>query len=157
YAPLGVVQRLRQRPGELSFSLLEIAPGLRPAEVEAKVAHTLTDLRVLTLAAARARATAAAAPLRLVARSLSGIGSALAAAVVFLTLWSTVSERSADYAVLRAMGFGPRAILVDVLCQAALLGGAGALVGAIAGSAILLGIVSRVHPALGAWPEASAI
>ncbi len=157
YAPLPVVQRLRQRPGELSFSLLEVAPALRPDQVEAAVARVLKDIRVLTLGAARARAVAAAAPLRLVARSLSSIVSALAAAVVFLTLWSTVSERSADYAVLRALGFGPGAILADVLCQAALLGGAGAVIGAIAGSAILLGVVSKVHPALGVWPEASAI
>ena len=83
--------------------------------------------------------------------------SGLAAAVVFLTLWSTVSERSADYAVLRALGYGPGAILVDVLCQAALLGGAGAVIGTIAGSAIVVGVVSKVHPALGVWPEASVI
>ena len=157
YAPLTVVQRLRQRPGELSFSLLEVAPELRPEQVEAAAARVLKDIRVLTLGAARARAVAAAAPLRLVARSLSSVVSALAAAVVFLTLWSTVSERSADYAVLRAMGFGPGAILADVLCQAALLGGAGAVIGTIAGSAILLGVVSKVHPALGVWPEASVI
>ena len=157
YAPLDVVQRLRQRPGEVSFSLLEAAPGRRPAQIEAAVAAALADVRVLTLGAARARADAAAAPLRLVARALSGIVSALAAAVVFLTLWSTVSERAADYAVLRAMGFGPRAILADVLCQAALLGVAGAAIGAVAGAAIVRAVVSRVHPALGAWPEASAI
>ena len=157
YAPLAVVQRLRQRPGEVSFSLLEVAPGRSPAQVEAAVASALADMRVLTLGAARARADAAAAPLRVVARALSGIVSALAAAVVFLTLWSTVRERAADYAVLRAMGFGPSAILVDVLCQAALLGVAGAAIGAIAGSAIVRGVVSRVHPALGAWPEVSAV
>ena len=157
YAPLPVVQRLWQRPGELSFSLLEVAAGLRPEQVEAAVALILKDIRVLTFGAARERAAAAAAPLRLVARSLSGIVSALAAAVVVLTLWSTVSERSADYAVLRAMGYGPGAILADVLCQAALLGGAGAVIGTITGSVILLGVVSRVHPALGAAPEAGAI
>ena len=157
YAPLTVVQGLRQRPGELSFSLLEVAPALRPEQVEKTVARVLKDMRVLTLGAARERAVAAAAPLRLVARSLSSIVSALAAAVVFLTLWSTVSERSADYAVLRALGYGPGAILVDVLCQAALLGGAGAVIGTIAGSAIVVGVVSKVHPALGVWPEASVI
>lgn len=157
YAPLAVVQRLRQRPGELSFSLLEVAPALRPEQVEAGAARVLKDLRVLTLGAARARAAAAAAPLRLVARSLSSIVSALAAAIVFLTLWGTVSERSADYAVLRAMGFGPEAILLDVLCQAAFLGGAGTIIGTIAGSAILVGVVSQVHPALGVWPDASVV
>src|SRR5262245_62360107 len=72
YAPLAVVQRLRQRPGEVSFSLLEVARGRSPAQVEAAVASALTDMRVLTLRAARARADAAAAPLRLVARALSG-------------------------------------------------------------------------------------
>ena len=157
YAPLSVVQRLRQRPGEISFSLLEVAPGRRPAEVAAATAGVLREMRVLTLGAARARAIAAAAPLRLVARSLSAVVSVLAAAVVFLTLWSTVSERSADYAVLRAMGFGPGSILVGVLCQAAVLGGAGTAIGTIVGSAILRGVVSNVHPALGLWPDGSVV
>ena len=157
YAPLAVVQRLHQRPGEVSFSLLEVAPALRPEQVAPAVSRILKDVRVLTLGAARERADAAAAPLRLVSRSLSSIVSALAAAVVFLTLWSTVSERSADYAVLRALGFGPGAILADVLCQGAVLGGAGTVIGSVAGSALLLGVVSRVHPALGVRPDMSVV
>jgi hypothetical protein len=157
YAPLSAVQRLWQRPGEISFSLLEVAPGHRPDEVAAATAAVLREMRVLTLGAARARATAAAAPLRLVARSLSLVVSALAATVVFLTLWSTVSERAADYAVLRAMGFGPGSILAGVLCQAAVLGGVGTAIGTIAGSVILRGVVSSVHPALGLWPDGSVV
>ena len=157
YAPLSVVQRLRQRPGEISFSLLEVAPGRRPEEVAAATTAVLREMRVLTLGAARARAIAAAAPLRLVARSLSAVVSVLAAAVVFLTLWGTVSERSADHAVLRAMGFGPGSILVGVLCQAAVLGGAGTAIGTIVALAILRGVVSTVHPALGLWPDASVV
>jgi putative ABC transport system permease protein len=154
---LPVVQRIRQRPGAISFSLLEIAPGRRPEHVAVAAAGVLGELRVLTLGAAKARAVAAAAPLRLVARSLSAVVSVLAAAVVFLTLWSTVSERAADHAVLRAMGFGPGSILVGVLCQAAVLGGAGTAIGTIAALAILRGVVSTLHPALGLWPDAGVI
>jgi ABC-type lipoprotein release transport system permease subunit len=157
YAPLAGVQRLWQRPGEISFTLLEVAPGRRPEQVAAAVADVLPELRVLTLGAARARATAAAAPLRLVARTLSVVVSVLGAAVVFLTLWSTVSERAADYAVLRAMGFGPASILLGVMSQAAVLGGAGAVIGALAGTAIVRGVVSQVHPALGLWPDATVV
>jgi predicted lysophospholipase L1 biosynthesis ABC-type transport system permease subunit len=157
YAPLPVVQQLRECEGEISFSLLEVAPGRSPGSVAPAVSHIFPDSRVLTLAAARARADAAGAPVRLVARSLSSVVAALCATVILLTLWSTVSERRTDYAVLRAMGFGSQAILLEVLCQALLLGAAGIVMGTALGQGILVGMIASIHPGIEVAPDFRAM
>ncbi|MCY1082531.1 ABC transporter permease [Archangium lansingense] len=151
YVPLSVLQEEQGREGELSFSLLELKAGLRAPEHEQRVAAVLPEWHVSSLSTARARADAASAPLRLIARTLTVLVGTLSALIALLTLWGMVSERSAEFAVMRTLGFSRLAIAGEVLCEGALLGVLGAMNGGFVGQLILLTIVPAAHPGLGGW------
>jgi hypothetical protein len=149
YVPLPVLQQEQGREGELSFSLLEMGPGLRAPEQEQRIASVLPQWRVSSLSTARARADAAASPLRLIARTLTVLVGTLAALIALLTLWGMVSERAAEFAVMRTLGFSRLAIAGEVLCEGAILGVLGSVNGGTVGQLILLTIVPAAHPGLG--------
>jgi hypothetical protein len=149
YLPLPVLQEEQGLPGRLSFSLLELKPGLRAPEHEQTIAAALTDWHVTSLTSARARADAATSPLRLIARTLTLLVGTLSALIALLTLWGMVSERAAEFAVLRTLGFSRWAIIGEVLCEGAILGVLGAIGGGMVGQLILLTIVPSAHPGFG--------
>lgn len=76
----------------------------------------------------------------------------------------TVSERTREIGIRRALGAPPRTILMQFLLEAAMLSLVGALIGALAGSALAWGValgaragVGKWHFAIPAWSYAAGI
>jgi putative ABC transport system permease protein len=63
--------------------------------------------------------------------------------IVGNTMGMGVRERTAEHAALRAIGFRPRQVLGILLGEAALIGGAGALLGVALGYALIDGVLAR--------------
>jgi putative ABC transport system permease protein len=64
------------------------------------------------------------------------VGSVMAVGAIFAalnTMYSAVGTRTREIATLRALGFGPAAIVISVLAEALLLGTAGGVLGAALG------------------------
>ena len=149
YARRGTLGRLIGHEDEVSFALLQVLPGLRPEDAEAKVASVLEDHRVVSFARVRGRVDQAAAPLSLISTTISTLVSALCALVALLTLWGTVYERTPDFALLRSLGFSRGTLLLGVLCEGLVLGIVGALQGILVAEGISLLVLPRVLPMLG--------
>jgi hypothetical protein len=156
FAPLHTVQRLKNRPGELSFVLLELRSDLPVEAGAARVAGIFPDQRVLPAAAAAERLRAGSQPLRIAELAQASLIAFLCGLIGLFTLFSAVNERMRDFQVMRALGISRTAILGQVMIEGLVLGGKGAVSGILIGEAILVSLAPRLHPVLGGhsqWQE----
>jgi putative ABC transport system permease protein len=150
YLPLATAQRLFALPGQVNGVELTLRDGADADAVGRAVAARLPP--GLTVQGPGGHAASAEALLRAVEHGLAALGLiALVAAgfVVLNTVLLNVTERRGEFALLRALGAGSRQVRHLLLCEAALLGGAGALVGTAAGLGLALVLTDALQGFLG--------
>jgi putative ABC transport system permease protein len=127
-------------PGLIDIGLIQLAPGADPRAVQAHLAHTLpADVRVLTRPEYMAREIRywdTVTPIGYVFGFGVLVGFAVGAVIVAQILFADVSDHLAEYATLKAIGFGNRYLYAVVFYEAVLLAGLGYLPG-VAASALL--------------------
>lgn len=156
FAPLPLVQQLKNRPGELSFSLLEISHRMNIENARQAIAASLPELQVLPAARVSQRLHAGSRPLRIASYSQSMLIAVLCGLIGLFTLFSLVNERMRDFQLLRSLGISRLSLFMQILMEGLLVGVKGAISGVIIGEFILVSIVPGLHPVLGGhsqWQE----
>lgn len=154
---LPAAQALFRRPGQLDRLDLGWLPGHEGAALEATLAALLPPGWVAEAPEQRAssgRAMSGAFRLNLTVLSL--VALAVGAYLLFQAFDATVNRRRETWALLQALGCPRRRILNLVLTEAALLGGAGSLLGILLGWAMAQGAVRGVARTLDALYGASS-
>jgi putative ABC transport system permease protein len=136
FAPRETVNALSRLPETASFFLVRPDLGLEPATLAARIDRTVPGVSALT------RSEVAANDRRLFVDPFSGpllamvaIAFVVAILVIGLAVYSSIAERSREYATLKALGLRRRALIGLVSAQAAAL----ALVGTALGIVLAFG------------------
>ena len=123
------------RRGRMGWALVRVDDAGRAAEVARAIDARFAgrDARTATISERAVYATFLGL-LAMVLQVLDGVTVILAAIALLVlggSLATAVRERTAELAVLRAIGFAPRQVAALVVAEGALVGGAGGLAGAL--------------------------
>jgi putative ABC transport system permease protein len=122
--------------GAPSIGLVRLAPGADPAAVRARLARDLpSDVHVLTmddLAAREVAYWAASTPIGYVFTFGAVMGIVVGAIIVYQILFADIADHLAEYATLKAMGYGGGYLAAVVLAEAVVL----AVLGFLPGTAV---------------------
>jgi putative ABC transport system permease protein len=118
--------------------------------------HGEEDVTVITQDAVLSTFSAILATLTLVLAAIAAISLSVAGVGIMNVMLVSVSERTREIGLLRAVGAHSRQILALFLLEAALLSAAGALLG-IAVGYLLVRILVGLYPALPAAPPPWAV
>jgi putative ABC transport system permease protein len=122
--------------------------------------HGREDVTVMTEDAVVASLSSILGALTLAAAAIAAISLAVAGIGIMNVMLVSVSERTAEIGLLRALGAGRRQILACFLAEAALLASAGGVVGLAAGwlgVRVLVGIWPELPAAPPAWAIVAAL
>ena len=126
FAPRTTVNALSRRPGTANFIFVRPDPGVSPDALAARIDRAIPGISALT------RREVAANDRRQFVDPFSGplfamvaIAFAVAILVIGLAVYSSTAERSREYATLKALGLGRRALfrLIGVQAAGLALGG----------------------------------
>ncbi|WP_062899285.1 FtsX-like permease family protein [Mycobacterium avium] len=147
-APLALAQRVTARAGQLDSILITLTPGADPAAVRAAVGAAVGGRAIV--AAPSSRAARAGDGVRLM-NYMALLGAAVALVVgaflIYTTMTMAITQRRPVISMLRALGGRRRAVVGDLLAEAAVLGLIGGALGC--GAGILAG-----RMAIGRLPRA---
>lgn len=141
--------------------LVELSPGADPGETERQVVKVLTDrhgeedVTVLSQDSVVSAASGILRALTLAIGAIAAISLAVAGIGILNVMLVSVTERTREIGLLRALGAGRRQVLAVFLIEAALLSSAGGLVGLAAGAG-LTALFGQIFPALAGPPPAWA-
>jgi putative ABC transport system permease protein len=144
---LPAAQRLFGQTGRYGAIEVRAAPGVSPERLRAEIARILPPgVQAVTAASA---AAAAARQLNSQLGVLTTFFAAFAGVALFVgafVIWNTfsimVGQRSRQLAWLRALGAGRGQVFASVLAEAAVMGTAGAVSGAVLGIAVSRGLAA---------------
>ncbi|RMI32604.1 FtsX-like permease family protein [Nocardia stercoris] len=134
---LAVAQRVTQHPGRVDSVLIVAAPNTAPGELRSAV-DTAVNGRAL-VAEPSVRAVQTGNGIRIL-QYMTLMGAALAfivaAFLIYTTMSMAIAQRRPTISMLRAVGGQRRTIVADLLTEAAVVGFAGGLLGALIGIAL---------------------
>jgi putative ABC transport system permease protein len=135
--------------GRITLGFLQVAPGADVAKVQAELKEVLPhDVQVLThdeLVAQEQAYFVETKPIGIMMDVGMLIACLVAVTIMIQVLATDIGNRMNEYAVLKAMGFGPFFVYGIGVMQSAILGVVG-LLPAVAVSAVVLGIIQeRTH------------
>ncbi|WP_084024735.1 ABC transporter permease, partial [Mycobacterium avium] len=148
-APLALAQRVTGRAGQLDSILITLTPGADPAAVRAAVGAAVGGRAIV--AAPSSRAARAGDGVRLM-NYMALLGAAVALVVgaflIYTTMTMAITQRRPVISMLRALGGRRRAVVGDLLAEAAVLGLIGGALGC--GAGILVGrmAIGQLPPAV---------
>ena len=149
-ARIGAIQRLLGRPGELT--LIEVVAdgaGASVDEVARQLSAALPRAEVSTLREAVASRTHAVDRFRGFSLAVVGIVVGNEVLVVFLPMMGSVSERTTEIGVFRAIGFRraqiTRLVLIEAVATGVLAGGLGTVAGMAMSYATLPFLAAGAH------------
>jgi len=149
-APSDMFARLSGRTsGRITLGFLQVAPGADVAKVQAELKEVLPhDVQVLThdeLVAQEQAYFVETKPIGIMMDVGMLIACLVAVTIMIQVLATDIGNRMNEYAVLKAMGFGPFFVYGIGVMQSVILGVVG-LLPAVAVSAVVLGIIQeRTH------------
>src|SRR6516164_1066212 len=144
---LPAAQRFLGRPGTYDTIDVKAVPGVSPEQLRAEVARVL-PAGVQAVTAASAAATAARqlnsqlGVLTTFFAAFAGVALFVGAFVIWNTFSIMIGQRSRQLALLRALGAGRAQVFRSVLAEAAVVGVAGVLAGAVLGIAVAKGLAA---------------
>lgn len=159
--PVATAMRLFNRTS-LFRLLVEVAPGSDLATAEKSVIDLLVerhgeeDVTVLTQDSVVGAVSDILGALNLAVAAIGAISLAVAALGILNVMLVSVSERTSEVGLLKALGVGRRQIVSAFLVEAAILSSAGALAGLTAGYGVARAL-ARAFPDLPAEPPLWAI
>ncbi|HZW32174.1 MAG TPA: FtsX-like permease family protein [Isosphaeraceae bacterium] len=140
---------LSQADDAVTVGLLRVRPGVDLERLRAAIAAALpADVRVLTKAGLIAKEQAFwdhVAPIGTVFSIGVVLGFIVGLVICYQVLFSEISERLAEFATLKAMGYSDLRLFAIIVQQAVYL----ALLGYLCGLAVSLGLFGIVHRATG--------
>ncbi|MGH9481096.1 MAG: ABC transporter permease [Terriglobales bacterium] len=149
YMDLGILDRLAGSPNKAAVFYVKAAPGADKAALAARLqamvpADTVQSLSdYLTLFTASEISPA----LPIFQRVMVGIAVAIGFLVIFLSLYTTVLERTREIGILKALGASRSYIVRVILRESELLAGVGIVVGTVLAYG-LWRVLSHLYPTL---------
>jgi putative ABC transport system permease protein len=149
-AELGAVQRVLGKPGELTLVQIGARYGATPvAEVARQLGAALPQAKVTPLQEVVASRLHAVDQFRGFSYAIVGVVVAIEALVVFLTMMSSVSERTHEIGVFRAIGFRrvhiTRLILLEAVAASLLAGVLGYIFGMAVTAVVLPAVAAEAQ------------
>jgi putative ABC transport system permease protein len=152
-ADLGAVQQVLHEPGKVT--LVEVAAlygGAPVSRVAAEIAQVLPDAKVTAMQEAVKSREHAVDQFRRLSYAIVGVVIAIEALVVFLTVMGSVSERTHEIGVFRAIGFRRVHITRLILSEAVIASAVAGVLGYAAGMGATYAVLPLVaHSAEVAW------
>lgn len=137
-APLSLLQELTGRVDRLDSIMIEAAPEVDVEQVRAGVAEVVDGRAIVAEPSVRsANASGSISILRSLTLSSASAALVVAAFLVYNVMSMAISGRRRELSMLRAIGGSRRAMVGDLLAEAALVGAVGGLLGSVIG--ILVG------------------
>ena len=155
--PSGVLQQAGRGAGTddgapVHGVALYLEPGSNAAAVAARLERELSgDLEIVPNHRLRERALAVFDQTMAVTGLLEVFALAIAAIGIALSLWTLARERSAESALLRALGESRRQVAAGFLGRGALIGGLALALGGGTGAILTLLLVRVVNPLWFGW------
>jgi putative ABC transport system permease protein len=118
--------------------------------------HGEEDVTIISQDAVLTTFSAILAALTLAVGAIAAISLSVAGVGIMNVMLVSVSERTREVGLLKALGVGRRQIILVFLTEAALISSAGGLIGLAAGW-VLVRLLVRLYPALPASPPAWAV
>jgi putative ABC transport system permease protein len=146
-ADLGAVQQVLGKPGEIT--LVEIALSYARAPVDdvvAQLSAALPDAKVAAMQEAVESRMHAVGEFRRFSYAIIGVVVAIETLVVFLTMMGSVSERTHEIGVFRAIGFRRVHITRLIVVEAVIAGVIAGIVGYLAGMATTYAVLPLLSP-----------
>ncbi len=159
--PVATAMRMLDRTS-LFRVMVSVAPGADLEAAEERVVallaerHDEEDVTVLTQDSVVGAVSGILDALSLAVAAIAGISLAVAGIGILNVMLVSVSERTGEIGLLKALGAGRRQVLAVFLVEATLLSTAGGLVGLGAGYG-LARLLARLFPALPASPPVWAV
>ncbi|MFD4366662.1 ABC transporter permease [Rhodococcus sp. NPDC058521] len=133
-APLPLLQELTGRGEQLDSIMVDVAPDADASQVRAAVADTVEGRATVAEPSARsANAAGSVSVLRSLTLSSASAALVVAAFLVYNVMSMAISGRRPELSMLRAIGGSRRAMVGDLLAEAALVGAIGGIVGSVIG------------------------
>lgn len=130
FATRATANTLSRRPATATFFLVEPRPGIEPAALTRRLERVVPGVSALTRAQVASNDRRLfSAPFQGPLRAMVTIAFAVAVLVIGLTIYTSTSERSREYATLKALGLRGRSLLLLVAAQAGGLAAAGTALG----------------------------
>lgn len=132
---------LRRQPGTANFFLVRPETGVTPEALAARIEREVAGVSALTRAEVRANDRGLfAAVLSKILLPMVAIAFLVAILLIGLAVYSSTTERSREYATLKALGLRRRSLFGLVGFQAAALAFAGSALGTLLGFAAVRGV-----------------
>ncbi|MFB8005184.1 ABC transporter permease [Nocardia sp. NPDC056000] len=148
-APLGFAQKLTAQPGRVSMVLVAARPGTDLGRLRTDLVAVVGQRAVVSGPDLRtAQAENAVAISRSSTLLVATIGLVVAGFLVFNSMNMMVAQRRSRIAVMRAVGAGRRQLTADLILEAVLIGGIGALIGSPIGYLAGRWAIGQVPPIL---------
>ena len=159
--PVATAMRMLNR-SSLFRVMISVTPGADLEATEARVIallaerHGEEDVTVLTQDSVVGAVSGILDALSLAVAAIAAVSLAVAGIGILNVMLVSVSERTGEVGLLKAMGAGRRQVLAVFLVEATFLSSAGGLVGLAAGYGLSLAL-ARLFPALPASPPVWAV
>jgi len=114
---LGTLQELTDRPNEVSFVMVEAAPGVDPDSLAARLAAQHPDVRVVSIGELVEQAERRLSYFRQLAVILGTVSLLVAGLLVGTIASVSISDRYGTIAAARAIGISRRSILATLLVE----------------------------------------
>lgn len=114
---LGTLQELTDRPSEVSFLMVEAAPGVDPDSLATRLAARHSDVRIVSIGELVAQAERRLSYFRQLAVILGTVSLLVAGLLVGTIASVSISDRYGTIAAARAIGISRRSILSTLLIE----------------------------------------
>jgi putative ABC transport system permease protein len=140
-----------EAPGKCTYILVKIREGLNKVEVAKRIDHQIPGNKIQFTDEVFAGLEKSIPYLGIFLRVLVGLAAVVSALVVMLAMYTTITERTREIGILKAMG-APRSYIIFIIESEALLISA---VGLVAGFALSFVAGYAIHKAYGLFFEFS--
>lgn len=148
-APLALAQQIAGRPHRLDAILLVTAPGADVDQVRSAVGDVVAGRAVVASPSFRAaQVSGAFAIMQALTLLLASTSFVVAAYLSYNAMSIAIAQRRPAISTMRALGGRRRMIVGDMLAEAAVLGVAGGVIGAVCGVLVGRVAVGRLPPTL---------
>jgi len=134
-----------RRDGRLDAIDVVTGPGAHVGDVSARIAAALPGADVTTPAARGGQTKKLVASLQSLLQVISALSLFIGTFLVFNTMSIAVAQRKRDFGIVRALGARRRDVVLLVVAEAGILGGAAALAGTAIGVLLARGLLAAVN------------
>ena len=141
--PLSVMQNQLGGEGKVSAFLIKLKPGMKPEEVAEKLQNKYPNNRILLTSQIPELYMQGIPALNVFLDVIVGVAAVIAALVILLTMYTTVTERTRQIGIMKSLGMSSFQIAATIAQEAILISFCG-IVGGVLLTVILRFLLTRI-------------